>query len=418
MAASVLFVSSVFNPHFSRLPARNCTGTVRATDRPHRKTGEDMHRIASLGLLALSFLVSAFSSDARAQDIVIGHYGAMTGGSASFGISTDEGVRLALEKINASGGVLGRQVKVVTEDTQGKPEESVTAVQKLINQNKVVAVIGEVASSNSLAAAPVCQRARIPMLSPASTNPKVTQVGDYIFRSCFIDPFQGPGMADFGMKNLGFKRFAVFYDVKQAYSTGLREVFVDAVKKAGGEIVADESYSTNDVDFKAQLTKIQGTNPDAVFMPGYYTEAGLVFKQAKELGLNVPFLGCDGWDSAETITIAGAAGDGNYFSTHYSPEEDRPAVKEFVDAYKAKYGGKLPDAMAILGYDAMNLMADAITRAKGTRGPAIRDALKNTKDFPGASGTFSIDADRNAKKSIVVLKIEGQKTKFVTSVAP
>jgi branched-chain amino acid transport system substrate-binding protein len=374
-----------------------------------------MHRIVPFGLLLVLGLVVA---PALAQDILIGHYGAMTGNSASFGISTDEGIRLALDGINAGGGILGKQVKVVTADTQGRPEEAVTAVNKLINQDKVVAVLGEVASSNSMAAAPVCQRARIPMLSPASTNPKVTQLGDYIFRSCFIDPFQGPGVARFAMDDLKVKKFAVFYDVKQAYSTGLREVFIKAVKDAGGEIVADESYASEDVDFKAQLTKIRNTNPEAIFMPGYYTEAGLVFKQAKELGLNVPFLGCDGWDSAETLTIAGAAGNGNYFSTHYSPEEDRPAVKKFVDAYKAKYNGKTPDAMAILGYDAMNLMADAITRAKGTRGRDIRDALKATKDFPGASGTFSIDADRNAKKQIVILKIENEATKFVKSVAP
>jgi branched-chain amino acid transport system substrate-binding protein len=373
-----------------------------------------MHRPIAFALV----LILSFIAPTKAQDIVVGHYGAMTGGTATFGISTDEGIRLALDKINADGGVLGKQVRLVTEDTQGKPEEAVTAVQKLINQDKVVAVLGEVASSNSLAAAPVCQRARVPMLTPASTNPKVTQVGNYIFRSCFIDPFQGAAMANFAMNDLKAKRFAVLYDVKQAYSNGLREFFIDTVKKAGGEIVADESYSTDDIDFKAQLTKIRDTKPDAVYVPGYYTEIGLICRQAKELGLNAPLMGGDGWDSEQTFKIGGDAVNGNYFTNHYSPEEERPAVKQFVDAYKAKYNGKMPDAMAILGYDAMNLMAAAITKAGSTKGKDVRDALADTKDFPGASGTITIDKERNAQKPIVVLKIENGATKFMTSVQP
>jgi branched-chain amino acid transport system substrate-binding protein len=372
-----------------------------------------LRRIATAALLVLGTVAPAM-----AQDIMIGHYGAMTGGTATFGISTDEGIRLALDGINAKGGVLGKPVKLVTEDTQGKPEEAVTAVQKLISQNKVVAVLGEVASSNSLAAAPVCQRARVPMLSPASTNPKVTQVGNYIFRSCFIDPFQGPVMARFAINDLKAKRVAVLYDVKQSYSTGLHDVFIAEAKNLGAEVVADESYSTDDIDFKAQLTKIRNTNPDAVYVPGYYTEVALIARQAKELGLTAPLLGGDGWDSEQFFKIGGDAVNGNYFTNHYSPDEDRPAVKQFVDAYKAKYNGKMPDAMAILGYDAMNIMAAAITQAGNTKGKDIRDQLAAVKDFPGASGTITIDKDRNAQKPIVVLKIEGGKTKFVTSVQP
>jgi branched-chain amino acid transport system substrate-binding protein len=377
--------------------------------------GEAMlHRI----LLAICFLAAVPLGASAANEIIIGQYGSMTGGSATFGVSTDEGIRLALDKINANGGVLGKQINVVTEDTQGRAEEAVTAVQKLINQDKVVAVIGEVASGNSLAAAPVCQRAHVPMLTPASTNPKVTQVGNYIFRSCFIDPFQGPVMARFALNDLKAKRIAVFYDVRQPYSTGLREVFIDAVKKGGGEIVADESYSTNDIDFSAQLTKIQGTKPDVVYLPGYYSEVGLIFKQAKAQGLNCPFLGGDGWDSAQTYKIAGDAANGNYFTNHYSPDEDRPEVKEFVAAYKAKYDGKTPDTMAILGYDAMNLMADAISRANSTKGRDIRDALAKTKDFPGASGTITLDKNRNAQKPIVILKIENGAAHFLKSIKP
>jgi branched-chain amino acid transport system substrate-binding protein len=356
-----------------------------------------------------------------AGEIVIGQYGSLTGGTATFGTSTDEGLRLALDEINAKGGVLGQQIRVVTEDDQSKPEEAVTAVQKLINQDKVVALIGEVASSRSLAAAPIAQRARIPMLSPSSTNPKVTQVGNYIFRACFIDPFQGSAMANFAMKNDAgpkAKHLAMLYDVKNDYSVGLREFFINTVKENGGDIVADESYGEGDIDFKAQLTKIKNANPDAIYCPGYYTEVGLICRQARELGINVPLMGGDGWDSDKTFEIGRDAVNGCFFTNHYSPDEDRPEVKAFVSAYKAKYNGKTPDAMAILGYDAMHLMADAITRAGSTRGKAIRDALAATKDFPGASGTITMDADRNAQKPIVILKIDGGRTHFVASVDP
>jgi branched-chain amino acid transport system substrate-binding protein len=306
-------------------------------------------------------------------------------------------------------------------DDQSKPEEAVTAVQKLVTQDHAVAIIGEVASSRSLAAAPICQRARIPMLSPSSTNPKVTKVGDYIFRACFIDPFQGTAMANFAMKSdkgPKAKRLAVLYDVKNDYSVGLREFFIGAVKANGGEIIADESYGEGAIDFKAQLTKIKATNPDAIFVPGYYTEAGLICRQARELGITVPLMGGDGWDSDKTCEIGGAAVNGCFFSNHYSPEEDRPEVKKFVEVYKQKYNGKVPDAMAVLGYDSMNMVATAITKANSTKGRAIRDALATTKDFPGVGGTVTIDAERNAQKPIVILKIDAGKFMFLDSVKP
>jgi len=256
------------------------------------------------------------------------------------------------------------------------------------------------------------------MLTPASTNPKVTQVGNYIFRSCFIDPFQGSAMANYAMNKLSMKKFAILYDVRNDYSVGLRQFFTETVKKNGGEIIADESYGEGDIDFKAQLTKIRGTNPDAIYLPGYYTEVGLICRQARELNISIPLMGGDGWDSDKTFEIGRDAVNGCFFTNHYSPDEDRPQVKEFVAAYKQKYNGKTPDAMAILGYDAMHLLADAITRAGDTKGKAIRDALAATKDFPGATGSITMDADRNAKKPIVILKIEDGKTHFVGSVQP
>ena len=321
-------------------------------------------------------------------------------------------------RLTQRGGVLGQQIKIAVEDDQSKAEEAVTAVQKLINQDKAVVIIGEVASSRSLAAAPICQKSRIPMLTPASTNPKVTQVGTYIFRSCFIDPFQGAAMANFAMNKLAMKRIAILYDVKNDYSVGLRQFFIDTVKKNGGEIVTDESYGEGDIDFSAQLTKIKATNPDGIYVPGYYTEVSLICLQARQLGIDKPLMGGDGWDSDSLFKIGREAVNGCYFSNHYSVDEDRPEVKAFVDAYKKKFNGKIPDAMAILGYDAMKIVADAIARAGNTKGKAIRDALAATKDFTGASGSITMDADRNAQKPIVILKIENGATKFVGSVKP
>lgn len=352
------------------------------------------------------------------EEVLIGHFAAMTGATASFGTSCDEGARLALDEINAAGGVLGgRPIKLITEDDQSRPDEAPTAIQKLIDQYKVVAVLGEVASSNSLAAAPFAQRARIPMLSPASTNPKVTQVGNYIFRACFIDPFQGGAMATYATDTLKMKRIAILYDVKSDYSTGLREFFINTAKAHGAEIVADESFGAGDVDFKAQLTNIRKANPDGIYCPGYYNEVGLICRQARELGLTIPLMGGDGWDSEKTFEIGRDAVNGCYFTNHYSPEEDRPEVKKFVDGFKAKYG-RVPDAMAILGYDAMKMMADAINRAGNTDPRAIRAALAATKNFPGASGSITMDKNRNAQKPIVILKTEDGKVKFVTSIPP
>jgi branched-chain amino acid transport system substrate-binding protein len=374
-----------------------------------------------LGVLAVGALLFSINI-VRAQDeIVVGEYGSLTGGTATFGTSTDEGVRLALDQINAAGGVLGKQIRVVVEDDQSKPEAAVTAVQKLISEDHVIAVLGEVASSRSLAAAPICQRSHVPMITPASTNPKVTQVGNFIFRSCFIDPFQGAAMANFAMKDeKGPKatKFAILYDVKNDYSVGLREFFTNTVKANGGEIVADESYGEGDIDFKAQLTNIKRASPDAIYVPGYYTEVGLICRQARDLGILIPLMGGDGWDSEKLYEIGRDAVNGCYFTNHYAPDEDVAAVKQFVAAYRAKYANKTPDAMAILGYDAMGILADAIKRAGSTEGRAIRNALAKTKEYAGASGTITMDADRNAQKPIVILKIDNHQAHYVGMVQP
>ena len=392
-------------------------------------------KIAAVLLLASSFVSFSCNkgdggsgSGSASGDIVIGHVASLTGDTATFGVSADEGIRLALDEVNEKG-VLGKKIKVNTEDDRSQGDEAKTAANKLITQDHVVAILGEIASSRSIAIAPVCEDAKIPMLSPGSTNPKVTmdsstgKVYDYVFRNCFIDPFQGTAVATFAMnakpKGLGLKRFAVLYPNNSDYGVGLKDFFINAVKSKGGEITGVEAYAEKtDTDFRAQLTKLKGANPEAIFCSGYYTEAGLIAKQARELGINVPLMGGDGWDSDQTLKIGGSAVNGCYFSNHYSPDEDRPEVKKFVADYKKKYNGKVPDAMAILGYDSMRIMAAAIEKAGSTDGDKIRDALASTKDFPGASGKTTINADHNATKSLVILKIEDGQFKYAATVNP
>ena len=383
--------------------------------------------VLSVGLCLISFAGCGKKDDSSSSggsgEILIGHVASLSGDTATFGVSADEGIHLALDEINKTGVLGGRKIKILTEDDRSMGDEAKTAANKLISRDHVVAILGEIASSRSIAMAPVCEDAKIPMLSPGSTNPKVTQGFEYVFRNCFIDPFQGTAMATYAMKappdGLGLKKFAVLYPVNSDYGVGLKTFFENAVKKAGGEIVAEAAYTEKtDIDFKGQLTKIKAESPQAIFVSGYYTEAGLIAKQARQLGITVPLMGGDGWDSDQTLKIGGDAVNGCYFSNHYSPDEDRPDVKKFVADYKARYNGKVPDAMAILGYDAMRIMADAINRAGSTNGDKIRDALAATKDFPGASGITSIDKDHNAKKSVVILKIDNGEFKYAGSVKP
>jgi branched-chain amino acid transport system substrate-binding protein len=350
-----------------------------------------------------------------AEPIRVGHVASLTGDTATFGRSTDRGMRMALEEINAKGGALGRPIELLSEDDRSITEEARTAAQKLLQRDQVVALLGEIASSRSLAAAPEAQRSRVPMISPGSTNPKVTEVGDYIFRACFIDPFQGTVMARFAVDELKVKRVAILFDFKQDYSVGLADFFRKTFTELGGEIVADERYTSGDIEFRAQLTTIRSAKPDAIFVPGYYTELGLIAKQARELGIDVPLLGGDGWDSEKTLEIGGKAVEGYFFSTHYAADSDSPKVQAFVTAYKAKYD-ETPDAMAALGYDTVGILADALTRAGDTEGTKLRDAIAATADYDGVTGKISIDPARNARKDAVVLKIEDGKFKFYRQV--
>jgi branched-chain amino acid transport system substrate-binding protein len=362
---------------------------------------------------------AALSATAIAQETIkIGEYASLTGKEAAFGQSSHKGTLLAVEEMNEAGGVLGRKIELITDDDQTKGGESATIAKKLIFRDKVVGVLGEVASMRSLEAAPICQAHKIPMISPSSTNPRVTEIGNYIFRVCFIDPFQGTVMAKFAKDTLKIHRVALLTSVSSAYSVGLAKYFKERFLADGGEIVIEQKFTEGDKDFNAQLTAIKAAGVDGIFVPGYYTEAALICRQARELEMSIPLFGGDGWEAPELITIGGTAVEGCYYSTHYSPQVDTPAVKAFVAKFQARFGGETPDAMAALGYDSAEVMVDAIRRAGSTEGTAIRDALAATKDFAGVTGSTTMDPNRNATKAAVVIMVKDGKFKFVETVSP
>jgi branched-chain amino acid transport system substrate-binding protein len=372
----------------------------------------------SLIRCALFFLPLAPMLAAAPEPIRVGQYASLTGKEASFGQASHQGVVLAVEELNVQGGVLGRPVELLVEDIQSKSGESATVVKKLIARDRVVAVLGGNASTNSLEAAPICQAAHVPMIAISSTNPKVTAMGTYIFRACFIDPFQGAVLAKFARTTLHARRVALLTSVSAPYSVGLSRVFRERFTAAGGEIIAEQRYAEGDKDFRAQLTAIRALQPDAIAATGYYTEAALICQQARGLGLSQPIFGGDGWEAPQLIELGGRAVEGTYYSTHYSAESPAPEVRAFIKKFRARYDGATPDAVAALGYDAMMLLADAITRAGSTAGSRVRDALAATKDFPGVTGRTTIDADRNTSKPAIILTVQDGRAQFVSAVTP
>ncbi|HEY3234758.1 MAG TPA: ABC transporter substrate-binding protein [Polyangiaceae bacterium] len=378
--------------------------------RPGSETGAQ-------GAALASGAVSLPQGASPAGDVIlIGEVGSLTGAEATFGISTRNGIEMAVKEANAAGGVKGKKLLVRVYDDQGKPEEAANAVTRLISE-KVKLILGEVASSNSLAMAPKAQQAGVPMITPSSTNPKVTAVGDYIFRVCFIDPFQGYVMARFARDKLKLANIAVLKDQKSDYSLGLSDVFINKFTEMGGKIVSTVAYAKGDTDFRAQLTAIKGTKPEAIYVPGYYTDVGIIARQARELGIKVPLLGGDGWESEKLFELGGSAVEGSYYTNHYSQDDPSPQVQKFIASYKSAYGA-VPDSLGALGYDAARVGIQAMQRASDVSGPALRDAIAATRDFPAVAGTITLDRSRNAVKPAVVLKVVGGKTQFVTTVAP
>jgi branched-chain amino acid transport system substrate-binding protein len=378
--------------------------------------------LGTLLWLAILVLVACKPGDqsgapAEQDSVTIGAFLSMTGAMATFGQSTERGAQMAIEEINRAGGVKGKRLELVVLDDQGKADEAGNTVARLIDVNGAVAVVGEVASTLSLVGGRIAQRRGVPMVSPSSTNPKVTQVGDYVFRVCFLDPFQGFVMAKFARENLKLSRVAIFKDVRNDYSIGLADAFARAFRRMGGSLVAEESYSAGDTEFSAQLTKIKRESPEALYVPGYYTDVGAIARQARRLGITVPLMGGDGWESPELRAIGGKDIVGSYYSNHFAHDNPTPVAQRFIAAYKARHH-EPPGALASLGYDSVMVIVDAMRRAPDFSPRAIRDALATTSGFPASTGKLTLDAQRNPVKPAVVVRVTESGEKFEAEIAP
>jgi branched-chain amino acid transport system substrate-binding protein len=349
--------------------------------------------------------------------IKIGVVMPLIGSVASFGQSGEKGLKLLEKQTNDAGGILGKKVQFIFEDDQAVASTSVTVGQKLITNDKVVAIIGPLTSTCANSLAPIAQQDKIPMVTGTATNVKVTQAGNYIFRTCFIDPFQGTVVAKFAYGQLKAKTAAVLYNNGDDYSNGLAQSFITSFKAAGGKIVATETYNTGDKDFSAQLTKIAPYKPDVMMLPDYYSTVAVIAKEARGIGIQSTFLGGDGWDSSELFSIGGSAVNGAYFSNHYSPDDTAPQVQQFIKDFKAEYGNATPDAMAALNYDAGKVLIQSIKNAGKTDGDSIRKTLQ-AYNGTVVSGHITIDSNRNAVKSAVIIKTVNGKETFFARVNP
>jgi branched-chain amino acid transport system substrate-binding protein len=362
------------------------------------------------------FTVFLFSFSASAQ-IKIGAVSCISGPLSTFGVSSVRGARMAVEEINAKGGVLGQTIDLVVDDNSSKAGETARIARKFLSQDHVVAILGDLTSSATMEAAPLAQEAQVPLLTPSATAISVTKVGDYIFRSCFTDPFTGRIMARFAIDHLHAKRGVILTDVKQDYSMGVSAEVTSSYRQQGGEVLREFSFSSGDTDFRAQLSSLKSLQPDVVFVPAYYTEAALILREARQLGVKAPFVGGEGWDSPSLVSVAGKSAEGSFYTDHFSPDDPDPTVQAFVRAYKTKYGAA-PDALAALWYDGAGLLADAIRRAGSAEPAKIRDALATTKNYSGVTGSISLDEQRNASKPVVILTVASGQIKMVRRIEP
>ncbi len=386
------------------------------------KSKQMLCAVTAMGMLALA--VTGCGGGSSSDTIKLGANLEMTGTNATFGQSATNGAKLAIKEVNAKGGVLGKKISLVVADNKSEAAEAANAMQKLISQDKVLGVIAPIASSSVIAGAQVNMDGKVLAISPTASNPKVTvdpatgKTRDYLFRAAFIDPFQGSVMANFATKTLKGKTAALYIDNSSDYAKGLGQFFKETFIKNGGTIVAEEAYLAKDTDFKSTLTKIKATNPDIVFVPGYYQEVGMIVKQGREIGIKAAILGGDGWDSAKLPEIAGAEALNNtFFANHYSPDDNSPAIKTFVDSYKAEYG-ETPDAFAALSYDATMMIIEAIKRAGSEDTVKIKDELAKTKDYQAVSGVITLNETHDAVKSAVVIEMKDGKQTFKEKVNP
>ncbi len=372
--------------------------------------------VLTLSLLAGCTSGATDTPAAEAETIKVGVNYELTGGVATYGQGLNEGVQLAFEEVNANGGILGKQVEVVTVDNKSEDTEAANLSTKLATKDKVLALLGPATSGNTKAASPAANQNKIPLISGSATADDVTidangAVREYIFKTCFSDSFQGVMMAEFALNDLGFKNAAILGDSTSDYAVGLSKAFTTTFEAQGGKVVSKEAYAAGDNDFRAVLTNLKALNPEVLFVPGYYEEVGLIVRQARELGMNMPILGADGYESPKLTEIAGAAALNDvYYSSHYSSMDTAENVVAFNEAYQAKYG-KAPDAFNALGYDMVYFLKDAFERAGVADSEKLKEALATTVDFSGVTGVLSIDENHNPVKSVTIIEmVEGVPT--------
>lgn len=368
---------------------------------------------------------SGGSGDSGGDTIKIGANLELTGAVASYGTGIEAGIDLAVKEINENGGVDGKKLKIIKVDNKSDAAEATNAAIKLTSQDKVTAIIGAATSGNTVAQAQIANKSETILISPSGTSPTVTVqesglVNEFVFRTSFIDPFQGTVAANFAAKDLNIKKAAIYADNASDYAKGLAASFKETFEAAGGKIVSEESYIAKDTDFRSILTRIKGENPEFIFIPGYYEEVGLIIKQAREMGITVPFMGADGWDSPKLVELAGAdALNNTYITNHYSSGDPDETIQKFVKSFSDEYKGKSPDAFNALGYDTVYLLVDAMKKAGDTSDTTkIKDALAATKDLSLVTGTITIDENHHLIKSATVLEYENGKQKFKSKVNP
>ena len=352
----------------------------------------------------------------KSDEIQVGAFLSLSGSDSTFGTDTRDGIELAVEEVNGAGGVKGKKVKVLYEDDKSTTQEASQKVRQLIDRDKVVAILGEVASSRSLAGGLIANTSHVPMVTPSSTAVDVTKGREWVFRTCFTDDQQGQVAARFVYNELKKKKVGVFYAAQDTYSSGLARSFRDELKKLGGEIAIDKGYQKGETNFTTYLNELKAANPEIIFVPNYYNEMVQIARQAKQAGIpGSMFMGGDGWDSANLIEGAGAELDGAYFTNHYAPDGPSQSSKQFLTTFQGKYKHQ-PSSLSAMGYDATRLLFDAIGRATEVTPEAIRKALSETKDFQGATGTMTMDKDRNVNKPIVIVKIANKKFTYASQV--
>ncbi len=364
-------------------------------------------------VVGFSFLLISLVSG----EIKVGVVSCLSGGLSTFGISSVQGAKLAAEEINSAGGILRQPLILIIDDNQSRSGETARIVRKFLTQDRVAAILGDLTSSFTMEAAPLAQNAHVPLLTPTATNVAITPIGDFVFRSCFTDPFTGRVMARFALDHLHARRAVIMTDIKQDYSVGVAAELKQYFGANGGQLMEELSFSSGDTDFRAQLSKLKAVRPEVVFLPAYYPEVSLILREARLLGVTAPFVGGEGWDSPTLVQIAGKSADGSYYANHFSSRDPDPRVQQFVARYEERYHA-VPDALAALWYDGMRLMADAIERAGSDNPEKIRNALARTRDFSGVTGNISLDGQRNATNPGVIVTIQAGTIKMVERVNP